>query len=352
MNLIKTAFFGACHPHGAMLYGELKRCDRFQLLGYADVPEYDGLPSEERFQNLGVGAKEMTRFDDWHELLRLNPDLAVVICDNMSKTDICLEMLSRGINVLVEKPMAISFSDALKMKECAQKHGVKVITNWPISWFSTFRKAMELAHAGEVGEIRRVVYRSPATWGPYSYSPDGSMPDEDYLKRSWWYQKRFGGGSILDYACYGALLSTWAFDKEVTSVKAFAKQFDIPFSDVEDYSAMLLDFGCGVGLLEGSWSSYNPAEIPTGPIIYGSKGVIVCDRHSNDVKIYTKVTHKPQAPDKVITLDSPRTADTLKDHLLAYFDKTGELHKTIDMDVNVSVMKALTLGALSAEESK
>lgn len=27
---------------------------------------------------------------------------------------------------------------------------------------------------------------------------------------------------------------------------------------------MILDFGEGVGLLEGSWSSYNPAEIPTG----------------------------------------------------------------------------------------
>jgi hypothetical protein len=35
---------------------------------------------------------------------------------------------------------------------------------------------------------------------------------------------------------------------------------------------MLLDFGDGVGLLEGSWSSFNPAEIPSGPIIYGSDG--------------------------------------------------------------------------------
>lgn len=350
MKEIKVAFFGVHHPHASMLYNTFKSSDRCSIIGYADTPDFDELTDEERIGNLGAGAKEMKKFASCRELLDMNPDLAVVASTNAGKVDICLEILSRKIPVIVEKPMAKSYEDAKKLVECAEKNGTKIITNWPVSWFPAYRKAIGLAKSGEIGKVRRVVYRSPATWGPFSYSPDGENPPEDFLKRSWWYKKDFGGGSILDYACYGTMLSTYIFGHQAKDVKTIAKQFDTSFSDVEDYSAMLLDFGDGVGLLEGSWNSFNPAEIPTGPVIYGSDGVIVCDRHSTKIKIYRGKSHKPTEPVEVIDTNISYDSTGLATNIFNYLDGTADLDETIDMPLNLQVMYALTKGMENSQE--
>jgi glucose-fructose oxidoreductase len=348
MKTINTAFFGVCHPHASILYNSFKGNERFSLIGYADTDDFDELTHEERLENLGAG-KEMKKFQSWQELLDQTPDLAIVASTNTGKTEICMEILSRGIPVIVEKPLSFSYEDGKKLVDCAIKHNTKIITNWPIAWFPAFRKAKELADSGEVGKVQRVVYRSPATWGPYSYSPDGALPSEDFLKRSWWYKKDFGGGSILDYACYGAMLSTWIFGRQAKQVKAIKKQFTTEFSDVEDFSAMLLDFGDGVGLLEGSWSSFNPAEIPSGPIIYGTDGVIVCDRHSNLVKIYHGKSHKPVKPTQVFETAQVFDCSRLAPQILDYLDNGAELDEMLDMPLNLMVMYALSEGIKDAQ---
>ena len=146
------------------------------------------------------------------------------------------------------------------------------------------------------------------------------------------------------------MLSTWIFGHQAKAVNAVSKQFDTRFTDVEDYSAMILDFGEGVGLLEGSWSSYNPAEIPTGPVIYGSDGVIVCDRHSTQVKIYHGRTHQPAAPAQMIDMPQMRK-EALAEHILRFMDDTGDIDETLDMPLNLQVMAALSAGIRSAEEN-
>jgi predicted dehydrogenase len=352
MKKIRVGIFGVSHPHAESLYGAFRRIDRFEILGYADTPDFDELTDEERVVNLGAGAKALKKFSSWQELLDEQLDLAVVASSNAEKTQICLEILSRGIPVIVEKPLAINYEDAKKLVACAEEHNTKIITNWPISWFASFRKAKELVDAGEIGKVRRVVYRSPATWGPYSYSADGELPPKEWLKKTWWYQKKFGGGSMLDYACYGTLLATWIFGHQAKSVKAISKQFDTEFCDVEDFSAMMLDFGEGVGLLEGSWSSYNPAEIPSGPVIYGSDGVIVCDRHSTKVKIYHGKTHNHKEPTQVIDVENIFVKENVAHQIINYFDNVAQLHETIDMPLNLQVMYALSVGIENAEKNE
>ena len=154
---------------------------------------------------------------------------------------------------------------------------------------------------------------------------------------------------MLDYACYGTMLSTYIFGHQANDVKAVAKQFNTTFSDVEDYSAMLLDFGDGVGLLEGSWSSFNPAEIPSGPIIYGSDGVIVCDRHSTKVKVYRGKSHKPTEPKEVFDTGAYDSTG-LATNVFNYLDRGADLDETIDMPLNLQVMYALSKGIENSQK--
>ncbi len=351
MKKLKVAFFGLAHPHVTALYKTIANYpEDFEIIGFAEVPMPSPEPDQYEARRTGMRDKRGIReFADWQELIVEKPDFAIVNSDNASREEICCTLLAAGIHVLDEKPMAVSLAAAQHMCAVAEENGVKMLTNWPIAWFPAFRIAKRLLDEGKIGRLMRVTYRSPATWGPFSYSPDGELPSDETLARSWWYKKENGGGSILDYACYGAMLSSWMFGKPAERVTAVAKNFCVPFADVEDYSAMLLDFGDGVGLLEGSWSTYNPGEIPTGPVLYGTDGVIVCDRHTSTVKYYKGRSHKPVAPTEVIDAGLDQQATLLGAHLARVLRGEEEPDEVIAPALNLAVVAALEAGAKSAK---
>lgn len=353
MEKLKVAIFGLAHPHAAALTKAFKSLpDEAEILGYAEVGPYDDQTHEERMKNIGVKTAEgLEFFDDWHKLLDLGPDVAVVATENSVCADVSCEILSRGISVINEKPMAMNYADAKRMADTAKANGVHIITNWPIAWFPSFNYAKKLVDDGVVGKVMRVVYRSPATWGPYSYGQSKERPPIEWLNKTWWYRKECGGGSILDYACYGTILATYFFGKKALNVRGIAKQFDVEGTSVEDYSAMILDFGDGVGLLEGSWSSFNPAEIPSGPIIYGKDGVIVCDRHSNLLKIYKGNTHAPIPPVEVIDCaEMDEYKGELGRNIIDFLRGSDTLNPLLETEINLAVCAALDAGRRSAEQ--
>ena len=352
MNKLKVAIFGLAHPHAAMLTKAFKALeDEVEILGYAEVGPYDDQTFEERYRNIGKQADDLKKYDDWRELLALNPDIAVVATENSVCADVSCEILSKGISVINEKPMAINYADAKRMADTAKANGAHIITNWPVAWFPSFNYAKKLVDDGVIGKPMRVVYRSPATWGPFSYGKDNVAPPVEWLNKTWWYRKECGGGSILDYACYGTILATHFFGKKATKVSGISKQFGCVGTNVEDYSAMILDFGDGVGLLEGSWSSYNPAEIPSGPVIYGTDGVIVCDRHSTVLKIYKGNTHAPKPPVEVIDCaDMEEYKGELGRNIVDFLRGKAKLNPLLETEINLAVCATLDAGRRSAEQ--
>ena len=348
MKKIKTAIFGLAHPHLTSLARTVYNCsDDFELIGFADVPPRDPNYYESSKKELTerYGLRE---YSDWQALAAEKPDFAIVTSDNASREEVCCTLLELGIHVLDEKPMAMNYDAAARMYRIAKEKGVHMLTNWPIAWFPTFRLAKQLLDEGRIGKLMRVTYRSPATWGAFSYSRDGILPPEETLLSSWWYHTDRGGGSILDYACYGALLSTWMFGKQAERVSGIAKNFCVQFSDVEDYSAMMLDFGDGVGLLEGSWSTYNCGEVPSGPVLHGTEGTIVCDRHSANVKLYMGKSHQPVPPTEVFEAGKDRQVELLGPHLARVLHGEESPDVILSSELNLSVVAALDAGAESA----
>ena len=347
MNQYKIAIIALAHSHAGILYKYfLPHAQSMEILGYADYGPFDSQTVEERKGNLHGGQDELKEYKDYKELLALKPDIVVVTAENTKCTEVALEALSIGAAVVLEKPMCPTLAEAKAMEKCAKENNTHVFTNWPVCWVPAFAKARELAQSGRIGKIQRVVYRSPATMGPYGID----VPPEK-KKRTWWYDKSLGGGSFLDYACYGTMVATWIFGKQAKRVSAITKQFNVAsYSDVEDYSAMILDFGDGVGLLEGSWSTFNPGEIPSGPVIYGEKGVIVTDRYSDLVKIYDTFAHSATEPSEVIDTSSVPKTQRFGENVMAFLEGRGELEPMLSCEVNVMVSAALDAGRRSAEE--
>ena len=344
MKKIRIGFFGLAHPHsGALLNTVLDNAELFDIVGFAEVPLPPRDPATYEKRRARFIEKGISEYVDYKELVSQNLELAIVNTDNGSRADVCCELLEAGINVLGEKPMAADYSGAERMYHIAKEKGVFMLTNWPIAWFPPFRLAKKLLDEGRIGKLMRVTYRSPATWGPFSGVANEGDAD------SWWLKAEQGGGSILDYACYGAMLSTFMFGKPAERVCGISKQFATAFCDVEDYSAMILDFGDGVGLLEGSWSTYNCGEVPSGPVLHGTKGTIVCDRYSTKLKIYEGLSHAPVPPVEVIDAGDSVQDKMLASHIAKVLRGEEEPDEMLRAEINVAVVAALDAGRRSAQ---
>lgn len=344
MKKLTVGIIGFDHIHARQFRDSfLRHPEQYDILGCADVPAKDGsYPEDSEVRRLrNLGGDFGTLYANYRDLLDLRPDV-VAVCSTISRyPDMAEECCARGIVSVVEKPMAVSLKDAMRMYRSSEGYGVPLFVKWPIIWCRAFERVRELIREGAVGRVLRIQYRSPATLGPHSgrYTPEER-------RKMWWFHRELGGGSIMDYAGYGHALLTYLLGKPALREFGISKNFMMPYSDAEDYSAFLMDFGDCVGWVEGSWSTVNSGEIPTGPVVYGSDGVLVADRFSPEVKLYRRFDHKFTPPDAVYTVDAddfPDIADDLYRHLV-HGHPVSEL---MLRDFNLTVMAELDAGIRS-----
>jgi len=337
MKKYRIGFVGLDHTHANILYQYFNRemAERVEWVGYAHVVNPDSVIEEFNNTYFPELLKNVKKYDDYKNLLDQNLDIAIVCCGIEKHAEICVETLKRNIHTIVEKPMAMNLKDAIKMYKAAKKSKGELVINWPVAWFPTYNKAKELADAGKAGKILRVIYRTPATWGPFA---PGTYTKEE-MKHHWWYSAKRCGGSIFDYAGYSCVLSTYFINEYLPKkVSGFKKTFIYKDFDIEDYSVFTAEYENAIGQIEGSWSTVSSGEIPTGPVIYGTEGTIVCDRYSNIVKVFRKENNVALEPE-VYTLN-----EIEKDIPLSFIEhlETGApLHEMVTLDFNMRAMALL-----------
>ncbi|NLE13994.1 MAG: Gfo/Idh/MocA family oxidoreductase [Clostridiales bacterium] len=353
MSKIKAAVIGTAHPHTPTLYKSIALRDDVEFIGCADVPPYEGVHGliegepgvTGRMKQDFPQYKDLKVYADWRELADLRPHVAIVGADNAAHAEAVCYLLSLGVLPVIEKPMAYRFSEAEAMYRAYRRYGVPFITNWPVTWFPAFRLAKKLNDEGKAGRPLRFIYRSPATLGPYSY---GGSYTNDFLASSWWYQKDRGGGSVMDYACYGCMLSTWFYGVQAKTATAFVTSFGTSYSDVPDFSQVTLDFGGKIAQLEGSWSTIGNGGVPTGPIVYGDSGVLVCDRSTSDVKIFTGL----RAKEPTAVFAPEPFADSLGSNIIDALNTGVIREETLTPEFNLKAFAALSSAAEAGEEKR
>ncbi|MBQ8804031.1 MAG: Gfo/Idh/MocA family oxidoreductase [Tyzzerella sp.] len=344
MKKLRIALIGLSHVHIAQLTRDfLNYPEEVEVVGAADVPPYTVNESEIGNRMKFLAKREIPIWEDYKELLKQDIDIAIVCTVINSYPEIVEETMAMNIHTIVEKPMALTMENARRMYRAYKASKAQLIINWPVAWYPTFRKVKELVDAGVAGEVYRVQYRSPATYGPFSQK----VMDPADLAQSWWYKSELGGGSLSDYAGYGCLLTTWISGQTAKRVSGFKKNFKNPFSDIEDYSVLSIDFGSCLGLVEGSWSTLSNGEIPTGPVVYGSKAVIVADRFDPAVKVYTDFIPYQPSPKPNVEYMTEECPDKLARNILDFIKEGAELCELVTPEFNMKVMAAYDAGIRS-----
>lgn len=124
----KVVIVGFAHVHINDVAKHFYEHPRIDLCGAADVPPH--MPEMKpgaiytREWNIDYCCKNynIPKFDDWKQMLdEVKPDLCVVNSENCYHVQITEECAKRGIGVSIEKPMATTMSDAMKMYRIVKK---------------------------------------------------------------------------------------------------------------------------------------------------------------------------------------------------------------------------------------
>lgn len=175
----------------------------------------------------------------------------------------------KGVHVMVEKPLAVSWEHAKKMESLARKHNIKLLTNYETSWYGSNHEAYRLAlKENLVGPIQRMVFHH-GHQGPIEIGCN-----QEFLE---WLTDpvQNGGGAITDFGCYGANLSTWFMQGRVpVKVTAITRQFKPEkYPNVDDDATIILDYPKTQVVLQASWNwSHNRKDME----LYGNSGYIIC----------------------------------------------------------------------------
>ncbi|MBN1677729.1 MAG: Gfo/Idh/MocA family oxidoreductase [Candidatus Thermoplasmatota archaeon] len=97
-------------------------------------------------------------YQDFRDMLRKEDlDIACVTTGPRFAPAVTEQVAEAGVNVLVEKPMALTLDGARSMIDACQRNGVKLFYGESFRFFPTCRKAKEMINAGQLGEVSLVL---------------------------------------------------------------------------------------------------------------------------------------------------------------------------------------------------
>jgi predicted dehydrogenase len=335
--VVRFAIFGLVHDHAN---GFIPRAQGREDVQLAGIVEPDA-QLVERYAKRFHLPKELF-FSTFEDLLAHTNIQAVATFTSTFDHRRVVEMCAaRGINVMMEKPLAVSMDDARAIERAAKKSGIDVLVNYETTWYPANQDAYKIVHDEHaIGDIRKMVihdgHRGPKEIGCSA----------DFLK---WLTDPVlnGGGALPDFGCYGADLMTWFMDgQRPTSVFAVTQHIkpDV-YPKVEDEATIVVTYPKAQGIIQASWNwPFDRKDME----IYGRTGFVLAPRRD-----LLRVRKQGETSDMEVV--PPALAAPIDDplnYLAAVVRKEIRPSGLSSLEVNVVVTEILDAARKSAKTGK
>lgn len=169
-------------------------------------------------------------FPDYHLMLDEKLDLVSVCVPNHLHGTVAIDAMKQGVNVLVEKPLAISVEEALLMVKTAEAKGVKLCEVKQWRYVPAVKEARELFSHGKLGRLVSMLAQwhseIPLAWShaQWYYDPEkaGGGIVSDIGSHMLDLLLLFGGPVARVSASGGDYLGTMGFDTSVQALLEFS----------------------------------------------------------------------------------------------------------------------------------
>lgn len=270
----------------------LRKCHEHPGVEIAGICDENPARMAAVIRNFEISAERV--FTDPHQCLReVAPDF-VVLCPATARHAEYVELVARyRVHMLVEKPFAATLAEADRMIAAAKKAKRLLAINWPLRWYPAHVTAHRLLQDGRIGALQEVHFYD-GNRGPLYHLADKIEvePTSAMKRKSWFYKKSAGGGSLLDYLGYGTTLGTWYHGGkkpvEVTTVVDETRGLE-----VDQHSVTIARYATGLSKFETRWGTFsdpwtNQPQPKCGFVLKGEDGTIGSYDFEPTVRLQTR----------------------------------------------------------------
>lgn len=231
-----------------------------EIVALCDVLESQMDASIESFK-LTQATKKYT---DYKEMLASEKIDLIGICTESGKHGkIALDCLEAGVNLIIEKPIALSLEEADLIIEKAKEKNLKVSACHQNRFNKSVQKIREAVEAKRFGKMMHGT--AHIRW---------NRGEEYYTQAPWRGTWEQDGGALMNQCIHNIDLLRWMMGDDIVEVVGMTDNLIHGFIEAEDLGLALVKFSNGsYGIIEGTTNIY-PRNLEETLYLFGEKGTV------------------------------------------------------------------------------
>ena len=206
----------------------------------------------------------INKYTDYKQMLQIEkPTLVSIATESGMHAEIALHCIDNNVNVIIEKPMAMSIADADKIITLAKEKNVKVSACHQNRFNIAIQKLRKAVESGRFGKLSHGSIH--VRW---------NRNKEYYEQASWrgtWAQD---GGALMNQCIHGIDLLRWMMGDEIEEIYGAMRQQFHDYLEAEDVGVAVVKFKNGaIGTIEGTTNVY-PQNLEETLYIFGENGTV------------------------------------------------------------------------------
>ena len=204
------------------------------------------------------------RYEDYKKMIaEIKPELISIATESGIHAEIALYCIEKGVNLIIEKPMAMSIEDADKIIRLSEEKGVKVSACHQNRFNVAVQQLREAVEVGRFGKLSHGAIH--VRW---------NRNESYYTQAPWrgtWAQD---GGALMNQCIHGIDLLRWMMGDEIEEIYGATRQQFHDYLEAEDVGMAVVKFKNGaIGTIEGTTNVY-PKNLEETLYIFGENGTV------------------------------------------------------------------------------
>jgi predicted dehydrogenase len=264
MKKLKFAIIGCGRISYKHVEALAKNHEGAELAATCDVDiEKAEAKKKEYIEKTGASENSVHTYTNYKEMLKKEDiDVVTIATESGYHAEIAIYSMKKGVNALVEKPMALSIEDSNEMIKTAKENNVKLGVCHQNRFNKPIKKLRTAVEEGKFGRIingtARVLWNR--NMGYYEQAP---------WRGTW----ELDGGTLMNQCIHNIDLLQWMMGGDVERVYA---ECDTYLRDIEaeDFGAVIIRFKSGaIGIVEGTACVY-PTNLEETLSVFGETGAV------------------------------------------------------------------------------
>ncbi len=222
--------------------------------------------------------EKIARYTDYKVMLREHPEieLCAIATPSGLHAEIALWCIDHGVNVIIEKPMAMTMADAEEIIRRSRERGVTVSACHQNRFNVAVQKTRRALEAGRFGRLSHGSIH--VRWNR----------NRDYYDQAPWRGTwRDDGGCLMNQSIHGIDLLRWMMGDEPDTVYGVTRQQFHPYLEAEDVGMAVVTFKNGaVATIEGTTNVY-PRNLEETLYLFGENGTVkLGGKSTNNIDVW------------------------------------------------------------------